>query len=72
MMSETVREIQTIINNIMVSLMTIYQRVEQRKMLKELVIGFGIELDALNTDVLRVIQNIHKMNKKELEKELKN
>ena len=70
-MSQIVQEIQTIINNLMVSVMTIYQRTEQRKKLREMVIGFGIELDELNKDVLRVVQNIHRMNKKELEKELK-
>lgn len=72
MSQETMLEVNTIINNIVVNLMTIYQRdTYQRKMLREFLIEFGLAIDELNSDVSRIIKNIFKMTKKELEAELK-
>ena len=70
-MTKTLVEVSSIINNILVSSITIYQRGgEQRKKLLEFFVEFGLYLDELNKDVLRIINNIFKMSKEDILKEI--
>ena len=71
MSNESLIEFQSIFNNIIQNSITIYQRGgEQRKKLQEFFVGFGIEMDTLNSDTRRIIKNIYSMNKKECLQEI--
>lgn len=72
MSQEIILEFNSTVKTILQDAITIYQRdPHQRKLLREFFIEFGLIFDELNSDVSRIIKNIFKMSKKELEAELK-